>query len=113
MNEGCRLYTQRTEQGAVVVYLNNNHIFLHAFRVINGSGVVMAQHITQNHLSLNFFPGKIRLGLLSPFAKRIKPILGFPHPSTASLSIRDCDIWDVTSAILCGDESFDLPVFLR
>jgi len=58
MNEGCRLYTQRTEQGAVVVYLNNNYICLHAFRVINGSSVVMAQHIMQNHSSLNCLPGK-------------------------------------------------------
>lgn len=65
MNEGCRLHTQRTEQGAVAVYLNNDHICLHAFKVINGCGVVMAQHITQNHSSLNsVLENQIRVALL-------------------------------------------------
>lgn len=69
MNEGCRLYTQRTEQGAVVVYLNNNHICLHAFRVINGSGVVMAQHIYTEPFITEFSPRKNRLGWLYSICK--------------------------------------------
>ena len=109
MNEGCRLYTQRTEQGAVVVYLNNNHICIQSDKWLL---CVMAQHITQNHSSLNSLSGKSDWGGFTTLAKGIKPILGLPSPSTSSTSISNCHKWNLSLAIVCGDETFDLTVLL-
>lgn len=113
MNVGCRWYTERTEQGAVVVYLNNNHICLHVFKVINGSSVVMVQHIMQNHSSLSSLPGKSDQGGFTPFAKIIEHILSFHHPSKASLFTRGCYIRDGAVTVLCGGKVFCLCVLLR
>lgn len=73
---------------------------------------VMAQHITQNHLSLNSLSGKSDLGGFTTLAKGIKPFLGLPSPSTSSISISNCHKWDLPLAIVCGDETFDLKIFL-